>query len=74
MKDTTYYVMVLRGGCELDNVGPFDRHIDRDAEAKIIWNNNCDPNNGDNVFWCDINSNGEVRTGSYISGDLDKTE
>lgn len=66
-----YYVLALSGGTELCVDGPrFNTHTERDEFAKETWASQ-DATKGDNVFWADVDENGELTVGYYLAGDLE---
>lgn len=65
-----YYVIEMFGGVEACASEPFDTAEQRDAHAKKVWAD-MKKEQGDNVFWSNVNENGLLKIGPYMEGDLD---
>ncbi len=54
-----YFVLCLAGGCEMEQMGPYDTYQERNEVAKAEFAK-MDPAKGENVFWVDVDdaSNG----------------
>jgi len=77
-----YYLCVTMGGVEFGiEQGPFETPEDRLAHARLIFkaaepgdNVEFNPDNGDNLFWLDIEDDGTPTMGSFLASDFEDDE